>query len=186
MNSTIKRKTCKCGCSKMPSMSYNGYFYDHAPQELKDKIELKSKSKKEKKLAKQREQNKVRHLENSQDNIAANKQIELNEWFKYNCANSPKKCENCGKDLSNLNDKYWRGSQDHIIEKSEINGCPSVASELDNHCVLGFFCCHSQKHTSHLNLSKMPIFPLLKERFKKFEHLINEEEKRKIPKIFLN
>lgn len=44
-NSTIKRKYCKCseGCKKMPSMGFGGYYYSHAPQEIKDAKGLKAK-----------------------------------------------------------------------------------------------------------------------------------------------
>lgn len=137
-------------------------------------------------MDRQKERNKIRslnQLEGNKEMVDANK--ELKEWFAYHMANSPKVCENCKKDLSHYSEKEWRGSQDHIIEKSAVNGCPSVAAVLENHCVLGMFCCHGQKHTSNLNLSRMDIFPVLKERFKKFKHLIIEEERRKIPKIFL-
>lgn len=132
------------------------------------------------------EKAKVRSLQNSQTNVEmSEKRNALREWFKYHMANSPMKCENCGADLSRYNKDDWYGSQDHIIEKSPTNGCPSVATVLENHCVLGKWCCHSQKHTSNLNLSNMPVFPLLKERFSKFEYLIAPEERKKIPNIFL-
>lgn len=139
-------------------------------------------------LERQKEKNKVRKLIAAPENkVAVNERsVELKEWFKYHMANSPKICENCGASLKHYNEKDWMGSQDHIIEKSEVNGCPSVAAVLENHCVLGKWCgCHGQKHTSNLNLSRMPIFPLLKERFAKFEHLIAQEERKKIPNIFL-
>lgn len=38
MYSSIKRKTCKCGCGKNPTLGYGGYKYSCAPQEIKDKV----------------------------------------------------------------------------------------------------------------------------------------------------
>ena len=111
---------------------------------------------------------------------------ELKEWFAFHMEHSEKKCENCGKDLSHYKEKDWRGSQHHIIEKSEINGCPSVAAELSNHGVLGKWCCHSQWHTSWENAQKMPFFKIALERFQTFKHLIHKSEYRKIPDCFIN
>lgn len=44
-NSTIKRKYCRCSddCTKMPTISFGGYYYSHAPQEIKDAQGLKAK-----------------------------------------------------------------------------------------------------------------------------------------------
>lgn len=37
-NSTIKRKKCKCGCHRYPTLGYSGYAAMCAPQEIKDKV----------------------------------------------------------------------------------------------------------------------------------------------------
>ena len=76
--------------------------------------------------------------------------------------NSKKVCENCGKDLNHYSDEDWFGSQHHIIEKSKINGCPSVATVLENHGVLCKWDCHAQWHTSQSNAEKMPFFKIAK------------------------
>lgn len=110
---------------------------------------------------------------------------DVSEWFRFHMEHSVKRCENCGADLSNYKEKDWRGSQHHIIEKSEINGCPSVAAEILNHGVLGKWCCHSQWHTSWDNAQKMPFFSIAKDRFETFKHLIHKSEQRKIPNCFL-
>ena len=41
MYSTIKRKTCKCGCNKYPTVGYNGFYSSHAPKEILDKVGTK-------------------------------------------------------------------------------------------------------------------------------------------------
>ena len=45
MYSTIKRKTCKCSesCKLMPTISYAGYNINHAPVEIKEKLQSKNK-----------------------------------------------------------------------------------------------------------------------------------------------
>lgn len=175
--STIKRKLCKGDCGRYPFLGLAGYCRYCCPDDIKKRMVDKVYNRKLSSL-----KHKVEKLEKVSDNFQG---CSLETWFKYHMKHSPMVCENCGQSLKHYNEKEWHGSQDHIIEKSKKNGCPSVAAVLENHCVLGFFCCHSQKHTSHLNLSKMKIFPVLKGRFKKFEHLIAQDERRKIPDIFL-
>lgn len=187
MYSSIKKKRCKCGCGKMPSLSYDGWNYACAPDEIKEKVGNK------KKQAQRRsyEKSKIRSLHS----IPANKSMiedksALIEWFKYHAANSERKCENCGADLSSYNDADWRACQHHLIDKSPTNGCPSVAAVLENHGVLCKWGkgdaggCHSLWHSSYETASKMPFFKIAKERFEKFKHLIAEEERRKIPSVF--
>ena len=184
MNSTIKRKTCKCGCSKMPSMSYNGYFYAHAPQELKDKLELKSKYKKEKKLAKQREQNKIRHLENSQDSIAANKQIELNEWFAARRKQMTGFCKNCGGKSCKDNDKYWKFSIAHILPKSKVK---SVATNPLNFIELCFFgnSCHTNFDNGILEMQDMKCWKEIQFNFGNMFPFIDKSEYQFIPDVLI-
>ncbi|MEO7048747.1 MAG: hypothetical protein ABI091_25825 [Ferruginibacter sp.] len=168
----------------MPTISCAGYNINHAPVEIKEKLQSKHKEAQKRKNERLRISSKLRELPENAEMV--DKIKGLKEWFAYHTDNSERKCENCGADLSNYNDKDWRSSQDHIIEKSSINGCPSVSSCLENHCVLGLWCgCHGQKHTSNLNMSKMEIFPILKHRFNTFKNLINESEKRKIPECFI-
>lgn len=145
-------------------------------------------------LEKQKTINKVRSLHS----LPANKSMAekknntaLQAWFFYHIHNSKRECENCHADLSSYNDADWKACQHHIIDKSSINGCPSVSAVLENHGVLCKWGkedaggCHSLWHSSYDTASKMPFFKIAKERFEKFKHLISEEEKRKIPKIFL-
>ena len=39
----IKRKKCKCGCTRYPTLGYAGFSYSCAPQEIKDKVGSKKK-----------------------------------------------------------------------------------------------------------------------------------------------
>lgn len=43
--SSLQRKLCKCGCNMMPTISYEGYYHQHAPKEVLDRLEVKQKRK---------------------------------------------------------------------------------------------------------------------------------------------
>lgn len=118
------------------------------------------------------------------ENDVEGKAKALAEWFAYHRLNAVRVCENCGLSLERYSEQDFRSSLHHIIDKSPINGCPSVAAVLENHGVLGLYCCHGQWHTSYENAQKMPFFAIAKKRFETFKHLI--VEKRKIPQCFLD
>ena len=42
MYSSIIKKTCKCGCGKLPSLGYMGYFMDCRPDLKEEKIVAKN------------------------------------------------------------------------------------------------------------------------------------------------
>ena len=179
IRSAIKQKKCKCGCGRMPTISCNGFYYACMPEELKEKVGSKRRLQIKKNNAAKYAATKLRMGRYSAD-------VDLKNWFRFHMINSKMQCENCGADLSSYNEKDWKGSQHHIIEKSGVNGCPSVATEILNHGVLGKWCCHSQWHTSYFNAQKMPFFKIAKERFDLFKNKIREEELNKIPECFLN
>jgi len=62
--STIKKKNCKCSptCKFPPTISFSGYYYSHAPQEIKDKQGEKAKKGYQSKLQRQRESNLSRKI----------------------------------------------------------------------------------------------------------------------------
>lgn len=178
MYSSIKKKTCKCGCGKYPTLGCSGFNYNCMPEEIKAKVGEKKDLQKKAANARKYASTKLR-MAKYQENS------ELKNWFKFHMINSKMECENCGADLSHYNDNDWKGSQHHIIEKSGVNGCPSVSTELLNHGVLGKWCCHSQWHSSYSNAQKMPFFEIAKKRFELFKDKISPDEWKKIPKYFL-
>ncbi len=134
-------------------------------------------------IAKQKSLNsKIRGL--NKPDIESEYANKLSLWFKYQMQVSKRVCENCGASLHHYTENDWFGSQHHIIEKSL---CPSVASHPQNHIVLGFWCCHSQNHTSWINMSKMACYEEMKKRFDLFKDDINPTELHKLHKHpFLN
>lgn len=175
MYSTIVKK--KGYCNECPPEQgeqdlTNGKCHNHYWQAVR----LKS-------VQKRQARYKVSSLINTDENVEiAIRNSELKEWFLYHIKYAAKRCDNCGASIAHYNLKYLRGSQHHIIEK---HLCPSVASELLNHVVLGFFCCHQQAHTSYMNVVKMPVFRLMKERFELFKDKIADEERKNVPECFL-
>ena len=174
----IIQKRCKCGCSKWPTLGCAGYSYACLPEDLKEKIGTKKQLQQKRLNAAKTTSIKLRLASYKEDKG-------LQDWFRFHMVNSEMKCENCGADLSHYNEKDWKGSQHHIIDKSGVNGCSSVSKELKNHGVLGKWCCHSQWHTSYENAQKMAFFKIAKERFELFKDKISPDEWKKIPKCFL-
>jgi len=176
----IARKKCKGDCGRYPVISLAGWCWQCVPEDIKEKVGTKRKLAQKNKNNRMAQSVKLRRLEKDINNV--NNDLEL--WFLSHMNSSHKVCENCGVSLEHYSSTDWRGSQHHIIDKSPINGCPSVATNLFNHGVLGRWCCHPQWHTSHSNAEKMPIFQEFKRRFNLFKDKIIESEIRKIPECF--
>lgn len=111
-------------------------------------------------------------------------QSELFMWFAEKMKTSDPVCENCGCKINRYNQEEWHGSQAHLLPKAHFD---SVKTNPLNHLVLcryGNFC-HAKYDGSWDAASKMPVFPIAKARFKQFEHLIAQEERRRVPECFL-
>lgn len=176
--STIEKKRCKCGCQKYPTLGYNGYAYSCAPEEIKEKVGSKRDVQRKNKNARMAISAKLRG-ENRQKDISAGEN-NLDLWFRLQMASNERICDNCGKSLQHYNEWAWRSSQNHIVDKSPLNGCPSVATHPLNCNVLGMWCCHGQWSTSFENQSKMPCFKKAKEKFQLFKDAIDPDELRKV------
>ena len=102
---------------------------------------------------------------------------ELGAWFNFHMTYSPRKCENCGASLLHYNDAAWKGSQHHLFEKSIF---PSVKTNLNNHMVLGMWCCHDKVSKLPSAIKDMPCFELAKKRVQKFINSVAKSEQRRI------
>lgn len=171
---------CKCSdeCKLLPSFLYGGYHYSHAPEEIKLAVGTQRKVSIKRANYNKGVSVKLRKEKRSNDPVVA----ELELWFLLGMNTFPMICENCGKYLDHYTAWEWRGSNHHIIEK---HLCPSVQSNQFNRAIIGYYCCHGQCHTSSLNLTKMPVFPILKERFLLFHDKIADHERVNIPECFL-
>lgn len=163
--SSIKRKTCKCGCSKMPTISCKGYNYSCLPDAEKEKLGSKRKLQQQKANAARYASTKLR-----MGNYKKNCELEM--WFKER-ALEIEKHPYCWEDGTYIPVKYFRHATAHIFPKKLF---PSIATHPLNFLVLAASCCHDKSHTIE-TFSKMKCFPLAIERFYQFEKQITEKHK---------
>lgn len=123
-------------------------------------------------------------IEDTQKRMEENKeqQLELDKWFEEIKGKILLKpyCENCQEPIFALHFKWCCA---HLVPKRFFE---SVATNLDNYLILGFNCgCHKSYDNAWSDAEKMQIFPLAKERFKKFSHLIAKDELKHLPDSLL-
>lgn len=177
-NSTIKRKTCKCGCGKYPTLSFGGYFASHAPQEIKDNVL----SKRKRTVIARNARNKVRGL------IPKDKVNNLQElWFVKIIAeirDNPY-CWETGDRIPDSyfdfkkgdhvkTDRFFRAACCHIFPKSIF---PSVATHPSNYLILSASNGSHDKTHRLDTFCKMGIWKEACDRFKEFEPYITETHK---------
>jgi len=181
---TIVQKKCKCSpdCKFWPTMSYEGYYAQHAPVEVLDRL----KKKQERKNAAKADLSKVRKIEvESDDNKAlAKKYGELDRWFKECRKELTGKCHHCGGPSCKHDDKYFKFSICHILPKAYF---PSVATHPMNFIELCFWNknCHGNMDNKMLDLIEMACWDEIVTKFVAMYPAIAEKEKRRIPDVLL-
>jgi len=166
--SGIKRKKCKCGCNKYPTLGYGGYSYGCAPQEIKDKVGSKKKVAQKNKNARNAASLKLKRLQPEDEN---KKLQEL--WFLKIAAEirQDPRCWECNAWIA---PEFYRHASAHIFAKSIF---PSVATHPMNYLILGASCgCHDKTHRLD-TFCKMGIWKEAVDRFKEFEPCITETHK---------
>lgn len=178
--STIQKKHCKCSpdCDKWPTLSCSGFWFGHMPEHIAKKAGTRRKVAIKNRNRRIAIAHKVKIL---QKEVDGDYEERLALWFAYHMNKSKRICDNCGLGLDALNDWDWRGCQHHVLDKALFS---SVATNPNNHLVIGYYCCHQQIHTSILNASKMDIFPKVKEIVVTLFPLLTDEEKRKCRKLY--
>lgn len=179
MYSSLIQKRCKCGCSRYPTMGYEGYNMDCRP-------DLK-----EKKLSQQKERQKkanavvksTRELNKIPESKAPKDYAELDRFFKEMQKRMTGKCENCGGKTEAFT-KHFKNSIAHILPKAYFK---SVATNENNWLELCFYSnsCHSQMDNKMIDLIDMNCFDQIITRFAKMYPFIAPEEKRRIPPILI-
>lgn len=102
-------------------------------------------------------------------------------WYANQIKQAAKNCENCGTPLAGTKAVIASAIIAHILPKKQF---PSVAL----HPLNRWFAC-GDCHTNHDQkgakfVQSMPVFPILKLRVKEFYHLIEREERRRVPVYF--
>lgn len=180
--STIKQKTCKCGCGRMPSISMGGYYYSCAPEELKSKYKSKKDLQKKSANARKYASTKLRVAEYKEN-------TELDSWFKLIRDKLTGHCEcGCGQPSSKRSDRYFKFSCCHLLAKSIF---PSIATHPMNYLELAAFgnSCHTVFDSmgyDHCKRTKPILWAIVVERFNIIYPSIAESERKHIPQILLN
>lgn len=198
-NSTIKQNKCKCGttCKHYPSVGFGGYYYAHAPEEIKERQGDKAKKTYQNKLKRQKDSILSRKLhevsEAKGDKLSGNleavvkPQGDLSVWFVDRMKRLEAKCENCQSTKPNLkfpsNEILWKSCQAHLLPKRHFK---SLETHPLNGMVLGSgfsgLChCHDIYDSSWTKAAKMVIWEEVVRRFLIMYPLITPEEHRFIP-----
>lgn len=166
MYSTIKKKTCKCGCGKYPTISCQGYNYGCLPDNLKEKIGSKRKLQQKKLNASKYASSKLR-MDNYKEDV------ELDLWFR-GVALEIEKNPYCWETGIYISRHDYRNATCHIFPKSIFK---SISTHPLNYLIL------SPRNGSHNKthridtFSKMKVFSIAIERFYQFEKEIKEHHK---------
>ena len=189
--STIIKKKCKCkeGCPKWPSFGFDGYFYSHAPQEIKDRQGEKAKKSYQSRLNRAKKGVLSRKLHDAQkeaDGQETPKITPQRQWFLYRRKELTGICQcGCGTPSSKNDDKYFHCSIAHILPKSKVK---SMALHPLNFIELNFWDgCHANFDNRSSDLWEgMGCWHEIVYKFKKMYPEIPDYEKRWIPQILLN
>lgn len=176
MYSSIQRKGCKCGKPNcLPSISYEGWNYGCAPQEVLDRLDVKQK----RKNAVKKDLSILRKVEvESDDNRELAKDYDkLDKWFKSTRNKLTGTCQcGCGKPSSKYDDKYFKHSCSHVFPKSKF---PSIATHPRNFVERAFWGgCHSiMDDTSMDRWTTFSDWENIKEIFHELAPLLTDEER---------
>jgi 5-methylcytosine-specific restriction endonuclease McrA len=180
--SSIVKKFCKCGCGKPPTISFDGWFYAHAPAEIKDRQGKKAKKSYQASLSRarngklSREVKKYAKLNDALKSPKKQVKTDLDIWFEERRMEMQGTCTECNQRINIKDDKYFRWSVCHIVPKSLVK---SVATNPFNFVELCWL--HHQEFDAGFDrAAKMMCFPEVKQKFQLFKHLIPAEEMRKV------
>ena len=178
--STIIKKKCKCkdGCPKWPSFGFDGYFYSHAPQEIKDRQGEKAKKSYQSRLNRAKKGVLSRKLHDAQKEVNGQETPENSpqwQWYLDRRIEMTNVCIECGASTRKAYDDFsWRVC--HIVPKSLV---PSVAMNENNWVELCWL--HHQEFDNTFDrAAAMMCFPEVKQKFQLFKHLIPANELRKV------
>lgn len=180
--SSIVKKKCKCSqdCNFWPTMSYEGYYAQHAPAEVLERLEKKQDRKKSIK----KDLTKVRSIVIENFDVKPPKDYaELDRWFKDRQKKMTGRCLHCnGK--TEAYTKLFKCSIAHILPKAYFK---SVATHPDNWIELCFYgkSCHTNFDNHIIDIMELNCFDIVIERFVRMYPFIAPEEKRRIPDVLL-
>lgn len=110
---------------------------------------------------------------------------ELDIWFKERRLEMRGYCSNCGKPSCKSDDKYYKFSIAHILQKSYVKSVATHESNFLELCFWGENSCHSQLDNGLLDLTEMNCWDEIVTKFQKMYPSIAPAERRRIPDILL-
>jgi 5-methylcytosine-specific restriction endonuclease McrA len=178
--STIVKKKCKCGrCNHYPTLGFDGYFYLHAPEEIKERQGEKSKKSVQARINRQKTAVLSRKLHTVQNEADAKNKPEITpqgQWYLDRRIEMTNCCIECGAGTRKAHNDYFTWSICHITPKSLV---PSVAMDINNWVELCWL--HHQEFDNTFDkAAAMQCFPEVKQKFQLFKHLIPPQELRKV------
>ena len=182
--SSIVKKKCKCGkCNHYPTLGFDGYFYLHAPEEIKLRQGDKAKRNYQNKVNRQKKSVLSRKLHTAQGEVESKQEITPQyQWYCDRRVEMTNVCIECGNSTRKAHDKYFTWSICHIVPKSLV---PSVAMDENNWVELCWL--HHQEFDNTFDkAAAMQCFGEIKQKFQLFKHLIPPQEMRKINPHLLN
>lgn len=113
----------------------------------------------------------------------------LGKFFQAAASEAGSTCENCGKGLASTIKFHPRAHVCHIVPKTKIGGCPSVATHKQNRW-FGCLDCHTfydekVAKAEFYEVVQMKVMPAIRTRFALFEALIVQAERKNIPEFLL-
>jgi len=177
-NSTIitKKKQLACGC----------FDYNFSKNRCKTHATIEDTAKRAAKYAAEPtirkagwfDESKVEEPEKPKGNA------ELQRWFEDRRKEMTGFCDNCGGKTCKDDDKYYKFSIAHLLQKAYVK---SVATHPKNWLELCHFgnSCHSQMDNKMLDLIDMHCFDKIVTRVSEVYPYIAQDEKRRIPPILL-
>lgn len=151
----------------MPSMSYSGFFYAHAPKEIKEK------------QAKKRKQQTQRTLKSKLHSLVTKEgegKVLLQRWYQDRRKEMTGICENCGEPSSKENPVYWKWSCCHLLPKEHFTSVKLNKYNFLELCIS----CHVLYDRNFETARKMKVFTVAKERFQLFKNEIADVEQKRI------
>ena len=182
MYSSIAKKKCKCGCDKWPTLGYGGYFSEHAPEEIKERVGGRQKV-----VARNRNKriSDAAKLRTEQAKIdIPNGTFQLQRWFEDRHREMSGVCQHCGGNTEKGKSTF-RCSVAHIFPKAHFK---SVATHPDNWIELCFYgkSCHTNLDNYALDISELNCFDEVIRKVVAIYPSIAVAERRRIPQVLLN
>lgn len=184
MYSSIKRKSCKCGCGKNPTMSCSGYNYNCLPSELKEKLGTKRDLQKKAKAAR----NRVSNLLNKDSEAEKTKLLAMADKlfgdfikFRDSDLNGSITCICCGFPF-NLKDKALDGT--YVVQPLHFVSRSVYSLRFDERQVYAGCCyCNLQMYLHPTGKEVQSYQDKLVDKFGIVEVMRMVEQKRRINKL---